>query len=331
MGLLLEVGKKGMPLKQEAILAQDLQRVKSRLHDEQSAVEPYANQYRALLDNHGKMLRGSLVILFARMQRGAAARLDDSVITGAACIEMLHLATLVHDDVVDDADMRRNKPTVQTIVGNKAAIYLGDLILSRYIEIMAEIAPDLDFMRDQASILGKILNGELGQESARHHTATTIDHYISSITGKTAVLFEHSCITGLRLSTDNYPNQSMIEAAAKFGRHLGIAFQIADDIEDFDLTDDTGKPKLEDISDGIFTLPVLIARDENPRITQMLRDNDVHAVLDYLHNNPQVMDASKSVAKKHVAQAKELLDEMSIEQGIRELLMSMLNRFSAGI
>ncbi|MFT8703855.1 polyprenyl synthetase family protein [Bifidobacterium aquikefiricola] len=318
-------------MNQEVILAHDLHRVKVRLHSEQSAAEPYADHYRKLLDNHGKMLRASLVLLFARMQRGASAPLDDSVITGAACIEMLHLATLVHDDVVDDADMRRNEPTVQTIVGNKAAIYLGDLILSRYIEIMAQIAPDLDFMREQASILCKILNGELSQESARHHTQTSVDHYIGAITGKTAALFEHSCITGLRLSTNGHPNQSMIEAAATFGRHLGIAFQIADDIEDFNLAEDTGKPKLEDISDGIYTLPVLLAQQENPAITQLLRDNDVNAVLAYLDSNPQIIETSKSWARQHIAQAEEILSKMSMEQGIRDLLVSMLDRFSAGI
>lgn len=320
-----------MALKQEVILAGDLQRVKGRLHAEQAALEPYADQYRMLLDNHGKMLRASLVILFARVNDGEAVRLDESTVTAASCIEMLHLATLVHDDVVDGAAIRRNSPTVQTIVGNKAAIYLGDLILSRYIEIMSEIAPDLDFMHEQASILGRILNGELSQESARHRVTTTVEHYIEAIRGKTAALFEHSCVTGLRLSTGNKPDETLLRAAAGFGMHLGIAFQIADDIEDFNLADDTGKPKLEDIGDGIYTLPVLLARDMSPEFSGLLQSNDVSAVLDFLDSNPEAIRRSKQMAREHIAEAERLLHSMDIPDGIEELLESMLERFSRGI
>ena len=113
---------------QELLLRKDLERVVDRLHQERTHVAPYQEDYRRLLDNHGKMIRAAMVVLFARAGARNGGCLGDTVITGAAAIEMLHLATLVHDDVLDNAPIRRNKPTVHTIRGNKAAIYLGDLI-----------------------------------------------------------------------------------------------------------------------------------------------------------------------------------------------------------
>ena len=140
-----------MSVQQEMALQADMRRVVETLHREETNVTPYRHEYRQLLDNHGKMIRATLVVLFGRAANEDSGKLDERVITGAAAIEMLHLATLVHDDVLDSAPIRRNQPTVHNTAGNKAAIYLGDLILSRYMEIMAEIAPSTDFLREQAS------------------------------------------------------------------------------------------------------------------------------------------------------------------------------------
>lgn len=319
-----------MGLKQEAILARDLDRVKAKLHAEQSAVEPYAEQYRTLLDNHGKMLRASLVLIFARTQAGSSASLHESIITGAASIEMLHLATLVHDDVVDGADVRRNKPTVHTIVGNKAAIYLGDLILSRYVEIMTTIAPDIAFMGEQAAVLRTIISGELLQESARHNTHASIEHYMQAISGKTAALFQHACVTGLRLSC-NQPSDIWIQTAREFGKHIGIAFQIADDIDDFDLAQNSGKPKLEDIADGIYTLPVLLAMQSNPELVINLDANDTDTVINFLNTHSAPLATSIAIAKQHITDAEALLDTLPLETGIHALLQTMLDEFASHI
>lgn len=331
-----------MALRQEKTLRNDLQRVVETLHNEAVSVEPYADQYRRLLDNHGKMIRAALVLSFARARQtsGEVATQDrlataehdeplsERVIIGAAAIEMLHLATLVHDDVLDNAPVRRNNPTTQTMVGNKVAIYLGDLILSRYMEIAAGLAPDVDFMREQSSTLREIVTGELLQESARHHSDTTVEYYTRAIGGKTAALFRLSCLTGLRLS-GRAPDLSWVRAATSFGDHLGIAFQIVDDIEDFDIAHDTGKPKLEDITDGIYTLPVLLALREDPTFHRLL--NDPEAVLGYLNDHPRVMIESKRVAAEHVSEAARSLEAVAVSEPIKKLLLSMLQQFSARI
>lgn len=324
-----------MALRRDTVLHADMQRVIETLHRERTSVEPYADQYRELLDNHGKMIRASLVLAFAHARaRGNASapapdRLDDLVITGAAAIEMLHLATLVHDDVLDGAPVRRNQPTVQTIVGNKTAIYLGDLILTRYMEIMASIAPNLAFVREQSSTLREIVAGELMQESSRHDTTVSVDHYMQAIGGKTAALFRLACLTGLRLSGDEAPADAWITAATNFGDHLGTAFQIVDDLQDFDLSKDTGKPKLEDIADGIYTLPVLLALREDPAMADIL--NDPQAVVTYFADHPQAMRESRSIASYHVHEAAEALDTVPMHEPIRTLLDTMLRRFDASI
>ena len=304
---------------QELLLRKDLERVVDRLHQERTHVAPYQEDYRRLLDNHGKMIRAAMVVLFARAGARNRGRLDDTVITGAAAIEMLHLATLVHDDVLDNAPIRRNKPTVHTIRGNKAAIYLGDLILSRYMEIMASIAPDTAFIREQAGTVCEIVGGELYQESDRHHTHITIDDYDRAISGKTAALFRLACLTGIRL--DGQPTDPALEQTARdFGGNLGMAFQIIDDINDFDLDRDTGKPKLEDIRDGIYTLPVLLGFQEDENFRTLVQQDDPDRVVDYLRAHPQLMESSRQTAKDYLKRASDSLEDSHIDKGVRDLL-----------
>ena len=315
---------------QELLLRKDLERVVDRLHQERSHVAPYQEDYRRLLDNHGKMIRAALVILFARAGIGAEGRLDDTVITGAAAIEMLHLATLVHDDVLDNASIRRNKPTVHTIRGNKAAIYLGDLILSRYMEIMASIAPDTDFIREQAGTVCEIVGGELYQESDRHHTHITVDDYNRAISGKTAALFRLSCLTGIRL--DGQPTDPALERTARdFGSNLGMAFQIIDDINDFDLDRDTGKPKLEDIRDGIYTLPVLLGFQEDENFRALVQQDDSDQVVDYFRTHPQLMVSSRQIAKDYLLHAADILADSPMDRGLRELLQRITAKLIAQV
>ncbi|BDR53580.1 octaprenyl-diphosphate synthase [Bombiscardovia nodaiensis] len=295
---------------QKALLDADLQQVVKRLNSEETSVEPYREDYRRLLKNHGKMIRASLLLIFARAHEGSPSQplaFESPVVTGAAAIEMLHLATLVHDDVLDEANTRRGEPTVHTIRGNKAAIYLGDLILSRYMEIMAEIAPSTDFIREQAGTVCEIVGGELLQESARGNTSVTRAYYERAIGGKTAALFRLACTTGVKLGADS-PSPELLPAAHDFGQHLGMAFQIIDDIGDFDVAHDSGKPKLEDIRDQIYTLPVILGLESDPSFQPIVELHDPLRVLDYLQAHPQLIEAAKDAARQEITQAQQALE-----------------------
>lgn len=315
---------------QGLLLRKDLERVVDRMHQERTHVAPYQEDYRRLLDNHGKMIRAAMVVLFARAGTSTEGLVDDTVITGAAAIEMLHLATLVHDDVLDSAPIRRNKPTVHTTRGNKAAIYLGDLILSRYMEIMASIAPDTAFIREQAGTVCEIVGGELYQESDRHHTQITIDDYDRAISGKTAALFRLACLTGIRL--DGQPTDPALERTARnFGSNLGMAFQIIDDINDFDLDHDTGKPKLEDIRDGIYTLPVLLGFQEDENFRTLVQQDDPVQVVAYFRSHPHLMESSRQIARDYLRRAADSLEDSSVAKGVRDLLQGMATTMTAQI
>ncbi|MDF7665383.1 polyprenyl synthetase family protein [Bifidobacterium sp. ESL0745] len=321
-----------MPNRQELLLRDDLKRVVQTMHSEEDHVTPYREDYRHLLDNHGKMIRASLVLLFSYVvQNDKPAHASDKVVTGAAAIEMLHLATLVHDDVLDNASVRRNKPTIQTVRGNKAAIYLGDLILSRYMEITATIAPDTAFIAEQAHTVNEIVSGDLLQESARHNIGTSKEYYERAITGKTAALFRLAATTGIKLTTDSYSTQTL-EQAAEFGEHLGIAFQILDDVEDFDVAHDTGKPKLEDIRDGIYTLPVILAIEADPTFAHIVKLDDPLKVLDYFKAHPQFIDNAKDEAREHLQAAKAVITDKvypPINAGTVTALVDVIDKFIA--
>lgn len=319
-----------MPNQQELLLRDDLKRVVQTMHSEEDNLTPYREDYRHLLDNYGKMIRASLVLLFSYVvQDGKPYHVDDKIITGAAAIEMLHLATLVHDDVLDNASVRRNEPTIQTIHGNKAAIYLGDLILSRYMEIIATIAPDTAFIAEQAHTVNEIVSGDLLQEAARHNIGTSKEYYLRAITGKTAALFRLAAITGIKLTTDS-PSPSALEQATKFGEHLGIAFQILDDVEDFDVAHDTGKPKLEDIRDGIYTLPVILAIEADPSFTDIVKLDDPLKVLDYFKAHPQFINNAKDEAREHLEAAKAVIADSkypAIRPGTVKALVDVIDKF----
>lgn len=311
--------------RQRTLLDTDMQHVVDKLKAEETSVTPYRKEYRRLLDNHGKMLRAALLLCFGRIQdeeNDQPFRADSPLLTGAAAIEMLHLATLVHDDVLDDADTRRDQPTTHSVYGNKAAIYLGDLILSRYMEIMASIAPDTAFLQEQAGTVCEIVSGELLQESGRGNTHITREYYERVIQGKTAALFRLACTTGVKLSQAN-PDPDLLHSAHDFGQHLGMAFQIIDDIGDFDTSHASGKPKLEDIRENIYTLPVIEALASDQSFAQILEKHEPLSVVDYLTAHPEFIAASKSRANYHIQQAQRAVESVTTTPSVLDLLKDL--------
>jgi heptaprenyl diphosphate synthase len=322
-----------MLIRQEQVLQQDMQRVVDALLQEDTNLAPYRQEYRELLANHGKMLRASLLLLFSYTRSDKPEPASPRVIDGAKAIELMHLATLVHDDVLDNAPIRRHKPTVNAAHGNKTAIYLGDLVLSRYMEVVAYIAPDNEFIAKQARTMSEIVSGDLMQESTRHDAHITKAHYEQAINGKTAALFRAACTTGIELAAaelgTSAPEPALQQAEA-FGTQLGLAFQIADDIGDFEVTQNTGKPKFEDINDGIYTLPVILAREADPDFMAILETNDTRQTLEYLNTHPQYIETAKHEATAHAEAAKSVLTDMTypaLNTNLIKLLSQAVDKF----
>jgi len=205
-----------------------------------------------IIGSGGKRLRPMLVTLSARAC-GYAGRHQ---VTLAAIIEFIHTATLLHDDVVDDSDLRRGKESAHAVWGNAASVLVGDFLYSRSFQMMVTV-DSMRVMEVLSNATNTIAEGEVEQLLNMHDPDVDESRYFSVIEKKTAKLFEAACQLGAVLA-----GQSDREAAlADFGRELGTAFQVADDVLDYTADAETlGKNIGDDLAEGKPTLPLILAR-----------------------------------------------------------------------
>ena len=201
----------------------------------------------------GKRVRPALVLLSARL-----GHYDLDVLTPAAiAVELTHAATLVHDDVIDRAPLRRGRPTVAAARGDETAIVIGDFYFAKAYEQAARTsAPEAVALL--ANAVMEICAGEVRQQSIRRRYSTDVAEYMRRIESKTATLLAACCEIGALLGGLPYPER---EALRDYGRLLGLAFQIADDVLDYTSSEDEmGKPIGHDLVEGFATLPLMMAR-----------------------------------------------------------------------
>lgn len=201
----------------------------------------------------GKMMRPTLVLLCAK----EVGTVTEEVMHAAAGLEMLHTASLVHDDVVDESNMRRGQRSVNALFDNKAAVLVGDFITSK---ALAEIAltHSLDAVERIAWLGQTLADGELLQLSNTQRTTFSREAYYDVISKKTAALFATCSRLGALLGGGDFDTVDLLE---RFGHLVGLCFQLRDDIFDFDESLNVGKPKGNDLQEGKLTLPVLYALD----------------------------------------------------------------------
>jgi geranylgeranyl pyrophosphate synthase len=204
----------------------------------------------------GKRLRPLLVCLAA----GDAGRDSPLLVPAAVSVELIHAATLVHDDVLDRADLRRGRPTVVALAGRLAATATGDLLFSRAFDELAAAgsAPAVATLSRACSELAR---GELLQREDAYRTEVSIERYLERCRLKTGVLFAAACELGA-LSAGEDPTE-----LGRFGVEIGVAFQILDDVLDISGPPErTGKPRGTDLLDGTVTLPLILAFDADPEL-----------------------------------------------------------------
>jgi heptaprenyl diphosphate synthase len=203
----------------------------------------------------GKRIRPALVLLAAK-----CGRYDIRMLTPAAiAVELTHAATLVHDDVIDRAQVRRGRPTVAAQLGDEAAIVVGDFYFAKAYE-QAALTDSPEVVAILARAVMDICAGEVRQQGIRHHYGTDVDEYMRRIGAKTATLLAACCDIGALLGGID---QSRRSALSNYGRLLGLAFQIADDVLDYEGSEDEiGKPIGHDVAEGFATLPLMLAMDE---------------------------------------------------------------------
>lgn len=207
------------PWKKYPLIANELAQVNELL--KQTMHAPNKNLESALkemADNGGKYLRPSLVLLAAH----AVGKTNKQIIQIATAIETLHMATLIHDDVIDDSDKRRGKPSIQFAFGKDVAVYAGDLLFTNFFDLMLDVN-EPEYLRLNAQTMRQILNGELGQMNQRFNLEQTFDDYLADIKGKTATLFRLAAEEGAHFAGGNLEQTQIL---ANFAEDLGIAFQI---------------------------------------------------------------------------------------------------------
>jgi geranylgeranyl pyrophosphate synthase len=293
-----------------ALVRDDLSAVEAKMRESMAGQhESLSAATEHLLASGGKRVRPAVALLTARMLGGEPAH----AVSLAAAIEMLHTATLVHDDLIDGALLRRGIPTLNAQWSPAATVLTGDYLFARAAELAAE-TESVRVMRVFARTLMVIVNGEINQLFVSRGQAAREDYY-QRIYAKTASLFAVAAEAGAIVSRAAEP---VVQSMRLFGREVGMAFQIVDDILDF-TSDEArlGKPVGSDLRQGLFTLPALCYLEQHPGdhdITSLMngRAGDaevVHRVVKAVRDSGAV-EAAFDEARAYVARAQDALAAM---------------------
>jgi geranylgeranyl pyrophosphate synthase len=230
---------------------------------------PLADHATATVLAGGKRLRPLLVVLAAESAGGPRAgdEGEDSLVRAAVAVELVHSATLVHDDVIDGAQLRRGRPTVVATAGREMAVATGDLLFSR---AFAELARNgsLAQLRALSDASSALAAGELLQREDAYAADVAVERYLRRCELKTAALFEAACRLGALLAVEG--SRELADALGAFARHIGLAFQLLDDVLDVSgPVERTGKSRGTDLLDGTVTLPLILARERDPELARV--------------------------------------------------------------
>jgi heptaprenyl diphosphate synthase len=293
-------------------------RVRSRLLDIEAALGAAVasdNAFidaaaRHLLEAGGKRFRPLLVVLAAEFGDPDSP----TVVPSALVVELTHLATLYHDDVMDEADLRRGAKSANARWSNSIAILTGDFLFAQASGIVADLGPDA--VRIQARTFSRLVQGQIRETVGPGPDEDSLSHYLSVVADKTGSLIATSARFGARLSGASPDLEQTLTA---YGEQIGMAFQLSDDIIDVASdTSDSGKTPGTDLREGVLTLPSLMARTSpkaaDARLLTLLsgpiRSDDEHAeALELLRGSPAMMMAREEVQRRTDA-ARELLDSL---------------------
>lgn len=223
-------------------------------HQATHAPGELAERLRVLFGKQGKRVRSTLLLLTADLGAGASS---SSALQAAASIELLHLASLAHDDVIDDSEIRRGEASAPSRWGNQMAVLVGDYAFARSMRLAIDSGSTeiVDIINTTSCMLTA---GEVAELDLSRSPSPSLDAYREVIHLKTACLLETCCLCGAIAGNLEAPQR---EAMGKFGRHFGMAFQMCDDLLDLGAVPDLDKPVRADISNGLINLPALLSRE----------------------------------------------------------------------
>ena len=282
-----------------------------------------------LLNAGGKRLRPAMVLLAGRFGKYR----EDKLMPLAAAIEIMHMATLVHDDIIDESEVRRGRPTTRNRWGNGTAVFTGDFMFTRAFALITQCTSQRN-MHYLSNAIKAICEGEVDQFQSRFgHPLSTV-HYLKRIARKTAMLFSLSCQVG---AEESHCKKDTVRYLRKFGQDFGMAFQITDDLLDFSGDqEEAGKPLCSDFIEGVYTLPVIYTVQDPIYKEQMIQyigrrdltESDIREV-GRLVEESGGLEKSKHMAMRYLERCRNSLDNLpdNIAKGaLSELVEELIGR-----
>ncbi len=310
MGLPTVNKTQNLELDSFGIISEELAQVKDLIQEKLSDCTECINSLFSDVDIvNGKMLRPGLVLLSGK----SVGKITEEHLRIAAILEMVHNATLLHDDVIDNGKKRRGQPTINNLHGNECAILLGDFLLSRASLMCADLEPKIN--RIIAETTSRVCDGELRQTIQREKPLLTETEYINIILEKSASVFSCCCLLGSLLGG---ADDETINAFSCFGENLGIAFQITDDLLDIVGNErKTGKTLGTDVVKRKLTLASIhllksVSEKERGQVIEILRgyDDNKEALRELLENHGSLAYV-KGQAERYIAKAVTALKELN--------------------
>jgi heptaprenyl diphosphate synthase len=271
----------------------------------------------------GKMIRAASVLCCAEDKEGG---IHEDAVKLAAAIEVLHLATLVHDDVIDNAEIRRGKATLQNIYGKRTAVICGDYLLCLALKLAASVSKKKDYLdMDMPDYISRVCLGELNQHINNGNFDLTIKQYLKIISGKTAALFEASFYAGAVLSG---VEENVLSKYKQLGRYIGMIFQLTDDCMDFEETEDVAKkPVQSDYEQNVFTLPLIHAFRKLPSLKEKAKNKQISRTeLNLAVEKTGGLGYTWLVAKKYYDKSLIIIESLEITDNKKERLKIIANK-----
>ena len=309
----------------EEALEQTRARVETTLLKAPRVIRDYTSH---LARSQGKYIRARGLLVSALNREGKIH--ENAVIMGAS-IELLHLATLVHDDVIDDSDLRRGQETLQKRFGKKKAVICGDYLLSLSLRLTSRIKNREEYTEyDLPSFVSRVCLGEMDQYANNGNLSLSTLRYLKIIRGKTAALFEGAFLAGGIFSGEGRDQELQY---AKLGRYIGMIFQLSDDCIDFEASrEEAMKPVGRDMEAGVVTLPVIHAMQESPELKSRLENHQL--ATDELIRLVFQFDGigyTRKISGTYYKKASDILSSLSIREEKRTELRLILDKAFNGI
>ena len=311
-------------------IIEDLTYVKEIIKKNIKSREKYLEEsIYPMIDSGGKMLRPAFLLLSGKFGEYDSKKMYNL----AAIIEMLHIATLIHDDIIDDAQLRRGVETVQSKYGKDYAVYIGDFLFCQCMIMTSQYDYTTENLKQISKAISRVCMSEMSQYHFRYAQNMSLRQYIRIISGKTAALFTLCFYIGAREANCSEAMQKLL---GKIGYHVGMAFQIIDDILDYRGDAEVlGKNALKDLKKGYYTLPLIYAleRDKENKLLKLLdkpsfSDEDIYEIIELIKNYEGI-ERARRVADRYTKKTTYYIDKLpdcESKEILKDVVSKLLNR-----